>query len=138
MSVTWHDLLSRVDHLRSAEAFNRVQNFVNLNGLHQSRQKPDVNNAAEVLSLWQIRCKNTAITGVAIPGAPELIRNLTQMPPDAEIEQYGFTGEKLAGSIFIKRQTGEFLGDTIVERRPKSQEMLQLEAELLQPSRKSA
>lgn len=136
--MTWHDLLLRIDRLGSAEAFNRVQNFVNLNGLHLLRQKPDVNNVAEILSLWQVRYKNTAITDVAIPGASELIRNLMQMPPDAEIEQYGFTGEKLAGSIFLERQTGEFLGDTIVERRPKSQEMLQLEAELLQPSRKSA
>jgi hypothetical protein len=44
----------------------------------------------------------------------------------------------LAGSLFFDHKTGAFLGDTIVERRAKSQETLDLEAQLLQPSRKSA
>lgn len=138
MSVTWSELVSRVDRLKFADAFQRVQTFVNWNDLHSARKKPVVNNAAEVLSLWQVRYKNTSITGVSIPGAPDLIRNLKRIPLDAEVEQYGFTGEKLAGSIFFDHETGEFLGDTIVERRAKSKEMLDLEAELLQPSRKSA
>jgi len=138
MSATWHELLSRVNGPIRKDAFNRVQRFVNLNGIQSIKRNPSVNNAADVLSLWQVRHKNTEITGVAIPGAPVLIDNLLKMPPDAEVEQYSFTGEKLAGSIFFNRQTGEFLGDTIVERRAKNQQMLDLEGQLLSPSRKSA
>jgi hypothetical protein len=138
MSATWNELLSRVNGPTRKDAFNRVQRFVNLNGIQSVKRNPSVNNAADVLSLWQVRHKNTEITGVTIPGAPVLIDNLMKMSPDAEVEQYGFTGEKLAGSIFFNRQTGEFLGDTIVERRAKNQQMLDLEAQLLSPSRKSA
>lgn len=138
MSATWHELISRVNGLKSKDAFNRVQTFVHLNGIQSVKRNPSVNNAADVLRLWQVRHKNTEITGVTIPGAPALIDNLMKMPPDAEVEQYGFTGEKLTGSIFFNSQTGEFLGDTIVERRAKSQQMLDLEAQLLSPSRKSA
>ncbi|MGB6743571.1 MAG: hypothetical protein WBE38_07920, partial [Terracidiphilus sp.] len=68
----------------------------------------------------------------------DLLRNLKELPEDSEVEQFGFTGDRLAGSLFFDHGTGAFLGDTIVERRAKSQQMLDLEAELLQPSRKSA
>jgi len=36
------------------------------------------------------------------------------MPPEAEIEQFGFSSKAIAGSIFFNRQSGEFMGETIV------------------------
>jgi hypothetical protein len=36
------------------------------------------------------------------------------MAPEAEIEQFGFSGAAIAGSIFFDRESGEFMGETIV------------------------
>jgi hypothetical protein len=127
-----------MDRMKFVDAFSRIRTFVKLNNLQFICADSEVNHVAEVLSLWEVRYNNKDITGVNIPGAPVLIENLKQMLPEEEVEQYGFTGEKLAGSVFFNRRTGEFLGDTIVKRRAKTQEILDLEARLLHPSRKSA
>jgi hypothetical protein len=76
-------------------------------------------------------------TGI-VGGIRSLVERLRTMTPEAEIEQFGFTGKRFAGSVFFDCAGGEFLGDTIVERRAKSRQMLDLEAQLFQSSRKSA
>jgi len=38
------------------------------------------------------------------------------MPPEAEVEQFGFIGKDFAGSIFFDPRSGEFMGETLVSR----------------------
>jgi hypothetical protein len=135
---TWRQLLSRVDGVKYVEALHRADEFIRLNNLESVGQEPVINSAAEVLSLWQVRQKISLMTGVSIPGVQVLIRNLKELSKDSEVEQFGFTGDEQAGSLFFDRRTGAFLGDTIVARRAKSRQMLDLEERSLQPSRKSA
>lgn len=133
MSKTVNDLLTHIARLRFAGEGSRVHSVETLSSFHSLLESPYVNNAGEALSVWQMRHQNADITGVVIPGAPALIANLKQLPPETEIDQFGFTGDKLVGCIFFHHQTGEFLGDTIVERRPKSQAMVDLEDQLIDP-----
>jgi hypothetical protein len=91
-----------------------------------------------MLSLWKTREKTSALHGLEIPGVSHLIARLSLLPASALVEQYNVDSESSAGSIFIDPATGDFLGDTIVERRAKSRRMLDFEAELLQSTRKSA
>jgi len=123
----------RLDRLKSAETNSRVRSLANLNGFKSVLKSPFLNHAAAVLDIWQLRHNNTDITGLVIPGAPFLIENLKRMVADAPVEQYGIHGKRRAGCIFFDHQTGEFLGDTIVERRAKSQQMLDLEDQLIDP-----
>ena len=130
MSATSSELLAYMARLRSADAPNRVKNLRDLDSFGPLLTKPYITKADEARSFWQMRYENKDITGVIIPGAPALIRKLKQLKPDTEIDQFGFTGDKLVGCIFFHHHTGEFLGETIIERRPKSQAMRELEAEL--------
>jgi hypothetical protein len=133
MTAILEDVESRLDRLKSAETNARVRSLANLKGFKTVLQSPSLNDVAVVLDIWQLRNDNTGITGLNIPGAPSLIKKLKLMPANAKIEQYGLHGKKRAGCIFFDHRTGEFLGDTIVERRPKSQTMLDLEDQLIDP-----
>jgi hypothetical protein len=138
MSRVWQQLLSRIDQDRHADALRRARQFLRSNGLKTVRSKPAVRRASEILSIWKVREKNSNLTGVSIPGVETLVRNLEALAADSEVEQFGFTGDEFAGSLFFDRKTRHFLGDTIVERQEKSKRTLDLEAELLEPTRKSA
>ena len=96
------------------------------------------NAALDVLILWRTREKTSALGGLVIPGVASLNSKLSKLAPNALVEQYSFGNPSSVGSIFIDPASGEFLGDTIVPRRTKSQEMLDLDAELFGSSRKSA
>jgi len=134
MTATLEDVETRLERLKSADTNSRVRSLANLNGFRSLFERgPHLNNVGAVLDIWQLRHNNTDITGLVIPGASFLIKNLKRMPADAPVEQYGFTGKSRAGCIFFDHRTGAFLGDTIVERRPKSQTMLDLEDELIDP-----
>jgi len=133
MSVLLADLDSRIDRIQDAESSLRVQSALHQRGARTVGEDALVNNASLVISIWQGRLETSKITGFSIPGAPGLIHKLAQMASDSQVEQYGFIGEKFAGCIFFDHQTGEFLGDTIVERRPKSQAMLDLEDQMIDP-----
>jgi hypothetical protein len=138
MSGTWRQLLSRMECNGPSGTLRRVKDFIRINGLETIRSKPAVHSVSETLGIWSVRAKNSRMTGVSIPGARALVQNLKALPADSEVEQFSFTGEELAGSLFFSRKTREFLGDTIIQRRPKNGEMLDLQAELLEPTRKSA
>lgn len=138
MNQSWQSLLTRIDGSRHPEAYSRVSALIQRNGLESISNKSVVNSASEVLSLWQVRRKNADAVGLSIPGIDLLIRSLSSLPGNSEVVQYGFVGEKLAGSLFFERKTGDFLGDTILEQHPKNQAILDMEARLMRHSRKSA
>lgn len=104
----------------------------------QSSLNPIQSTAAEVLQLWKTRERVSKHTGYRIPGVSGLIARLSRITADAKIEQYNLESDTSAGSIFIDFATGDFLGDTLVEKREKSREMLDLDAELFGASKKSA
>jgi hypothetical protein len=138
MTATLDNVETRLNRLKSSGTNSRVRSLANLNGFKSILKSPVINNVAAILDIWQLRHNNTQITGVAIPGAPFLIHNLKRMPADAAVDQYGLHGKKRAGCIFLDHWTGEFLGDTIVERREKSSGIYALEAKLIrrvQPTR---
>jgi hypothetical protein len=45
-----------------------------------------------------------------------LLEKLRNLAPDAIVEQFGIAGSELVGSVFFDRESGHFLGDTIVTR----------------------
>ena len=104
----------------------------------QSSLNPIQSTAVEVLQLWKTRALISKHTGYRIPGVSGLIARLSTVAADAKIDQYNLESDTSAGSIFIDSATGDFLGDTLVEKREKSQEMLNLDAELFGPSKRSA
>jgi hypothetical protein len=70
--------------------------------------------AAEALRVWETRLGTSRLPGTSTQGIQALVGKLRQMPPEAEIEQFGFSSKAIAGSIFFNRQSGEFMGETIV------------------------
>jgi hypothetical protein len=138
MSLTVSALRRRLAKARPANAVRRSLELLDAQDLEPSRFNPVRNAALDVLILWRTREKTSALGGLVIPGVASLNSKLSKLAPNALVEQYSFGNPSSVGSIFIDPATGEFLGDTIVERRAKSQEMLDFEAQLFQPSRKSA
>jgi hypothetical protein len=138
MSLSVSALRRHLAQSAQPNAAQRLLAVLDSQDLRPSSLNPVRSTALDVLRLWETREKTSALSGPVIPGVANLNAHLSQLPPNAPVEQYSFDTKLRAGSIFIDPATGEFLGDTIVERHPKSQEMLDLEAELFQPSRKSA
>jgi hypothetical protein len=138
MSLSIHALRDRLNQTSPSSLVERALAMLDSQKLVPSKLNPTCNIASELLALWKTREKISGHTGHRIPGVAELNARLSHLSPNAQVEQYSFDNELSSGSIFIDPASGEFLGDTIVERRAKSQQMLELEAELLQPSRKSA
>jgi hypothetical protein len=138
MKLTAATLRSRLAKTEPYELVQRAVAMLDSQGLHSSSINPVRNTAEEVLRLWATREKISRYRGNEIPGVAYLNSRLGRLLPEAPVDQYNFSNETSAGSIFIDPATSEFLGDTIVKRRPKSREMLDLEAQLFQPSRKSA
>jgi len=116
----------------------RALALLDAQGVTAGRLNPIHTTAASALSLWRTRERISKHTGTKIPGVASLNSRLSRLLPDAIVEQYNFDSDHWAGSIFIDPAKGEFLGDTIVQRRPNSRKMLSFEDEPLQPARKSA
>jgi hypothetical protein len=102
------------------------------------RLEPVRTTAKDALHLWETRLITSGLPILALNGIRLLVRKLGTLPPETEVEQYGLTGKQYAGNIFFARNSGVFLGDSIVKRRPKSRQMQELEAQLIRPSRKTA
>jgi hypothetical protein len=138
MSLSLSALRLRLAQSAQSAAARRALSVLKSEDLKTSRLNPVRSTASEVLSLWITRRKTSNLRGFVIPGVARLNSQLSQLAPNALVDQYNIENVTSVGSIFIDHATGEFLGDTIVERRTKSQEMLDLEAQLFQTSRKSA
>jgi len=138
MSLSVSILRDRLAQSSPSGDVQRALAMLKSQNLEPSRLNPVQSSADELLSLWKTREQTSALSGLVIPGVASLNARLSKLPSNAQIEQYNFDTKSRSGSIFIDSATGEFLGDTIVERRGKSQQMLELEAQLFQPSRKSA
>jgi hypothetical protein len=138
MSMTMDELLALMNRQAPPEARRRFH------ALFEDCQKPSFavkpvrGKADEALRLWKTRLKTSGLPSGSLRGIRSLVGQLRTLAPEAEIEQFGFTGKRFAGSVFFDCASGAFLGDTIVERRPKSRQMLELEAQLFQSSRKTA
>jgi hypothetical protein len=138
MSMSRDELLNRIDGEATPGARKRIRALFEEANSSSCAMKPVRGKADEALRLWQTRLITSGLPILSLNGIRMLVRKLATMPPDAEVEQFGFTGKTFAGSVFFDRASGKFLGDTIVRRRAKSRQMQELEAQLLQPSRKSA
>lgn len=138
MSMNREELLSRIDGEATPGAKMRIRALFEEAAEPLKRMTPVRGKADETMRVWQTRLITSGLPILSLSGIRLLVRKLGTMQPDAEIEQYGLTGKEFAGSVFFDRASGEFLGDTIVKRRKKSQDMLKLDSRLIQPSRKSA
>jgi hypothetical protein len=94
--------------------------------------------ADKVLQLWKTREAISEHTGFQIPGVSAFNRQLERLSSDTEVDQCNLDSDLKSGSIFIEVSTGRLLGETIVEKRDKTNEVLELESALFSPSRKSA
>lgn len=138
MSISRHELLRRAEERAAPGARRRIRALFEASGELAEKLEPVQTRADATLRLWETRLITSGLPAPSLHGIRMLVRKLRTLPPDAEIEQYGLTGQIFAGSVFFERASGEFLGDTIVKRRSKSRQIQELEAQLLQPSRKSA
>jgi len=138
MSQTMDDLLTRMNQGAPLAARKRFRALFEESGRPSFALKPVHEKADETLRLWETRLKTSRLPSGSLSGIRSLVGKLRTMRPDAEIEQFGFTGKRFAGAIFFDFASGEFLGDTIVERRAKNSQMLHLETHVFQSSRKSA
>ena len=138
MSVRWDELLIRMNREAPPGARKRFQELFEEGGNPSFVVKPVRGKVNETLRLWETRVKTSRLPSGSLRGIRSLVERLRTLAPEAEVEQFGFTGKGFAGSVFFDCASGEFLGDTIVERRAKSRQMLDLEAQLFQSSRKSA
>jgi hypothetical protein len=138
MSMTIDDLQTLMNREAPSGARKRFRALFEDGSRSSFVVKPVRAKADETLRLWETRLKTSRLPPGSLRGIRSLVERLRTMRPGAEIEQFGFTGTRFAGSVFFDRASGEFLGDTIVERRAKSRQMLDLEAQLFRSSRKSA
>jgi hypothetical protein len=123
MSVSKQEILSRLELQEGSAALSRARLLLELSSTRPVSPTPVRINAAEALRVWETRLRTTWLTGPSTQGIQSLVEKLRQMEPDAEIEQFGFTGAAIAGSIFFNRQSGEFVGETIVDK-PKAKELI--------------
>jgi hypothetical protein len=138
MNLSLSDLRIFLSQLPPSDSGRRALAILNSQDFREDELHSVRNTAREVLGIWRTREKTSALSGVVIPGVASLNTKLSKLSPETPVDQYGFNTPSSAGSIFIDPATGQFLGDTIVKRRGKSQQMLDLEAQLFSPSRKSA
>ena len=138
MSVSCQELLRRVEKHAAPGAKQRIRALFEAPGGKADRLEPVRTRANEALRLWETRLITSGLPAPSLNGIRLLVRRLRTLSRETELEQYGFTVKVFAGSIFFERASGEFLGDTIVKRRSKSRRIQELEAQLFQPSRKSA
>jgi hypothetical protein len=138
MSLNLSALRLRLTQSGPSGPVQRALAMLDSQKLKASGLNPVRNTARDVLSLWKTRKKTSAISSLVIPGVSDLIARVSQLPLGAPVEQYNFDSESSSGSIFMDPATGEFLGDTIVERHSKSRQMVELETQLFQSSRRSA
>ena len=138
MTMRKDELLIRINREAPPGARKRFRALLEEGRTPSLVMKPVHSKADEALRLWQTRLITSGLPILSLSGIRMLVKKLGALPPDAEIEQFGFTGKTFAGSVFFDRASGKFLGDTIVKRRAKSPRMRDLEAQLLQPTRKSA
>lgn len=132
------DLLTRLNREAPPESRKRFRDLFEEVSTPSFAIKPVRGKAEETLRLWETRLKTSRLPSGSLKGIRSFVDRLRAMPPEADIEQFGFTGKRFAGSVFFDRATGKFLGDTIVERQSKSRQMVEIEAQLFQSSRKSA
>ena len=115
MSVSKQEMLSRLELQEASAALGRARLLLELSSTRPVSPNPVRINAAEALRVWEARLQTASWhTGLSTQGIQSLVEKLRQMPPDAEIEQ--FAGGAIAGSIFFNRQSGEFMGETIIEK----------------------
>jgi hypothetical protein len=138
MSFNLNTLRSRLAEAKSSGVVKRALEMLDSQGIRASALNPVHSRADELLQLWRTREQIAQHRGTLIPGIAYLNARLSELAPEAMVEQYNFDNEKWGGSIFIDPATGDFLGDSIVKRRPKSRQMQELEAQLIRPSRKTA
>jgi hypothetical protein len=138
MSLSVSTLRLRLAQSSPSGDVQRALAILESQDLEPSRLNPVRSTVDETFRLWKTREQTSALSGLLIPGVASLNDRLSKLPSNAQVEQYNFDTKSSSGSIFIDPATGEFLGDTIVERRAKSRQMLDLEAQLFQSSRKSA
>jgi hypothetical protein len=138
MSFSVSTLRLRLAQLSPSGDVHRALAMLESQDLEPSKLNPVRSTADELFRLWKTREQTSALSGLVIPGVASLNARLSKLPSNAQVEQYNFETKSTSGSIFIDPATGEFLGDTIVERRGKSQQMVELESQLFQSSRKSA
>jgi len=138
MSMSRDELLSRIEGDATPGAKRRIRSLFDDACSPSMTMNPVRSKASEALRVWQTRLITSGLPILSLNGIRMLVRKLGTVPPDTEIEQYGFTGKRFAGSVFFDGTSGRFLGDTIVKRHAKSQEMIALEDQLIRPSRKSA
>jgi hypothetical protein len=138
MSVTVDELLTRLNREAPPGSRKRFQALLEEGSTASFAVKPVRGKADETLRLWETRLKTSRLPSRSLKGIRSFVERLRAIPPEADIEQFGFTGKRFAGSVFFDRASGKFLGDTIVERHGKSQEMVEVEAQLFQSSRKFA
>ena len=138
MTITMDDLLTLMNRKAPPGARSRFRALFEECREPSFAVRPVRGKADEALHLWETRLKTSGLPSGSLKGIRSLVERLRTMSPEAEVEQFGFTGKRFAGSVFFDVPSGEFLGDTIVERRAKSRQMLDFEAQLFQSSRKSA
>jgi hypothetical protein len=138
MSLSASQLLSRVQGQASGDARVRAIALLSEDAAESQRVRAVRSRADKTLRLWKLRLKTSQLPTESLVGIRQLVNRLESLPAETEIEQFGLTGSKYAGSIFFDGGSGEFLGDTIVKRRSKSRKMQELEAHLFKPTRKSA
>jgi hypothetical protein len=138
MSMTMGDLLTRLNREAPPGSRKRFRAIFEEGSTPSFAVKPVRGKADETLRVWETRLKTSRLPSGSLKGIRSFVDRLRAMPPEAEIDQFGFTGKRFAGSVFFDRASGKFLGDSIVERRTKSRQMVELEAQLFQSSRKSA
>jgi hypothetical protein len=138
MSLSNSTLRNRLIHSTPRGAADRALAILDSQEVEASKLNPVCNTAGDLLNLWKTREITSRHGGFVIPGLSDLNARLDLLPPSSQVEQYNFDSESSSGSIFIDSATGEFLGDTIVERHNKSQQMIEFEDQLFRPSRKSA
>jgi|SRR5579863_10452131 len=138
MSLSRRELLRRAESGAAPGAMRRIRALFESPHKMSEKLEPVRTSADATLHLWRTRLITSGLPLLSLNGIRLLVRKLQTLPPDTELEQYGLTGPTFAGNVYFHSSTGEFLGDTIVKHHAKSREMLELDARISHPSRKTA
>jgi hypothetical protein len=114
MSVSIEEMLCRIELDAPPAVLRKARLLLKSSKPRPEGLKPVRTKAEEALRVWETRLRSVKFSGVSSQGIQALVKKLKRMPPESEIEQFGFAGEKIAGSIFFNPKTGEFMGETIV------------------------
>jgi len=106
----------RLGEFGDSEALAVARRFLDDPNTRVASDHPTHTTATELLKVWEVRVRNTQITGRTLRGAKAFVQRLIALPPGTEVVLYSLQSPELVGLFFFEVHADTFVGLVLVER----------------------